>query len=89
MTEKASRGRRKALVGVVVSDKMQKTVVVMIERLVRHEAYGKMVWRRGKVKAHDEDSRCKMGDTVALIETRPLSKGKRWLVTDVLERASV
>ncbi len=89
MTEKASRGRRKALVGVVVSDKMQKTVVVMVERLVRHEAYGKRVWRKGKVKAHDEDSRCKMGDTVALIETRPLSKGKRWLVTNVLEKASL
>ena len=89
MTEKASRGRRKALVGVVVSDKMQKTVVVVVERLVRHRAYGKMVWRKGKVKAHDEDSRCKMGDTVALIETRPLSKGKRWFVTEVLEKASI
>ena len=71
-----------------MSDKMQKTVVVMIERLVRHQAYGKMVWRKGKVKAHDEDSRCKMGDTVALIETRPFSKGKRWFVADIVEKAA-
>jgi len=88
MTQKAPRGRRKALVGVVVSNKMQKTVVVMVERLVRHGAYAKMVWRRGKVKAHDEDNRCQIGDTVALMETRPLSKEKRWLVMDVLEKAS-
>jgi small subunit ribosomal protein S17 len=89
MTGKASRGRRKTLVGVVVSNKMHKTVVVMVERLVRHGAYGKMVWRRGKVKAHDEDNRCAIGDTVSLMETRPLSKEKRWLVMDVLEKASV
>ncbi len=88
MTGKTSRGRRKALVGVVVSNKMQKTVVVMVERLVRHEAYGKMVWRRGKVKAHDEGNRCRIGDTVALMESRPLSKEKRWLVVNVLEKAS-
>jgi small subunit ribosomal protein S17 len=89
MTGTASRGRRKAVVGVVVSDKMQKTVVVKVERLVRHAAYGKMVWRKWKVKAHDEEGRCKMGDTVALIETRPLSRGKRWLVTEVVEKASI
>ncbi|MGH7369778.1 MAG: 30S ribosomal protein S17 [Candidatus Methylomirabilaceae bacterium] len=88
MTQTASRGRRKALVGVVVSNKMQQTVVVMVERLVRHGAYSKMVRRRGKVKAHDEDSRCQIGDTVALMEIRPMSKEKRWLVMDVLEKAS-
>lgn len=89
MTEQKKRGRRKALVGVVVSDKMQKTVVVMVERLVRHEAYGKMVRRRTKLKAHDESSRCSMGDKVAIEEARPLSKEKHWRVTEILEKAVV
>jgi small subunit ribosomal protein S17 len=88
MTEKAKKSRRKALVGVVISDKMQKTVVVMVERLVRHERYGKMVRRRKKVKAHDEDNRCGIGDKVAVVETRPLSKEKHWRVTEVLEKAT-
>ncbi len=89
MTEKAKRSRRKTLVGVVVSDKMQKTVVVMVERLVRHEAYGKMVRRRTKVKAHDEDNRCGVGDRVAIAESRPLSKEKHWRVTEILEKAAI
>ena len=89
MTEKAKKSRRKALVGVVISDKMQKTVVVMVERLVRHERYGKMIRRRKKVKAHDEGNRCEIGDKVALVETRPLSKEKHWRVTEVLEKAAV
>lgn len=89
MTEQTKSGRRKALVGVVVSDKMQKSVVVMVERLVRHEAYGKMVRRRTKVKAHDEDNRCGIGDKVAVEETRPLSKEKHWRVTEILEKAVV
>ncbi len=89
MTEKAKKSRRKALVGVVISDKMQKTVVVMVERLVRHERYGKMIRRRKKVKAHDEGNRCGIGDKVALVETRPLSKEKHWRVTEVLEKAAV
>ncbi|HLC21173.1 MAG TPA: 30S ribosomal protein S17 [Candidatus Methylomirabilis sp.] len=89
MTEKPKRGRRKTFVGVVVSDKMQKTVVVMVERLVRHEGYGKMVRRRTKVKAHDEDNRCGIGDRVAIAETRPLSKEKHWRVTEVLKKAAV
>lgn len=89
MTEQKKRGRRKALVGVVVSDKMQKTVVVVVERLVRHEAYGKMVRRRTKVKAHDEDNRCGMGDKVAIEEARPLSKEKHWRVIEILEKAAV
>ncbi|MDE2060604.1 MAG: 30S ribosomal protein S17 [candidate division NC10 bacterium] len=89
MTEQQKRGRRKALVGVVVSDKMHKTVVVMVERLVRHEAYGKMVRYRTKVKAHDEDNRCGMGDRVAIEEARPLSKEKHWRVTEILEKAAV
>lgn len=89
MTEQKKRGRRKALEGVVVSDKMQKTVVVMVERLVRHAAYGKMVRRRTKVKAHDENNRCGMGDKVAIEEVRPLSKEKHWRVTEILEKAAV
>jgi small subunit ribosomal protein S17 len=89
VTEQKKRGRRKALVGVVVSDKMQKTVVVVVERLVRHEAYGKMVRRRTKVKAHDEDNRCGMGDKVAIEEARPLSKEKHWRVIEILEKAAV
>ena len=89
MTVQAQRGRRKALVGVVVSDKMQKTVVVVVERLVRHEVYSKMVRRRTKFKAHDEDNRCGIGDRVVITETRPLSKEKHWRVTEILEKATV
>lgn len=89
MTEKTGNSRRKELVGVVVSDKMHKTVVVMVERLVRHEAFGKMIRRRTKVKAHDEDNRCGIGDKVAIVETRPLSKEKHWRVSEVLEKAIV
>jgi len=89
MTEPKKRGRRKSLVGVVVSNKMQKTVVVMVERLVRHKAYGKMVRCRTKFKAHDEDNRCGMGDKVAIEEARPLSKEKHWRVTEILEKAVI
>ncbi len=81
------RSRRQTAVGTVVSDKMQKTVVVEIARLVRHQAYNKMVRRKTRVKAHDEDSACHIGDTVRLMETRPLSKEKRWRVVAVLEKA--
>lgn len=89
MTEQEKKRRRKTLVGVVVSDKMQKTVVVMVERIVRHDAYSKMVRRRTKVKAHDEEGRCGMGDKVAIEEARPLSKDKHWRVTEILEKAVV
>jgi small subunit ribosomal protein S17 len=81
------RSRRQTAVGTVVSDKMQKTVVVEIARLVRHQAYNKMVRRKSRVKAHDEDRACHVGDTVRLMETRPLSKDKRWRVVAVLEKA--
>jgi len=81
------RNRRQAVVGTVVSDKMQKTVVVEIARLVRHQGYSKMVRRQTRVKAHDEQGACHEGDTVRLMETRPLSKDKRWRVIEVLERA--
>jgi len=82
-------GRRKEFIGTVVSDKMQKTVVVMVETLVKHPLYGKFVRRRKKFMAHDEDNACKMGDKVLIEETRPLSRRKRWRVKQILERAKV
>jgi small subunit ribosomal protein S17 len=81
------RGRRQTTVGTVVSDKMQKTVVVEIARLVRHLEYSRMVRRKTRVKAHDEQDACRVGDTVRLMETRPLSKDKRWRVVEVLQKA--
>jgi small subunit ribosomal protein S17 len=82
-----SRAMRKTRVGKVVSDKMQKTVVVQIERRVPHPIYGKMVTRTKKLKAHDEENTAKTGDTVRIAETRPLSKDKRWRVVEIVERA--
>jgi small subunit ribosomal protein S17 len=82
-----AKGARKVRVGVVVSDKMQKTVVVQIERRVPHPVYGKMVTRSKKFKAHDEENSAKTGDTVRIAETRPLSKDKRWRVVEIVERA--
>lgn len=82
------RNRRQMTVGTVVSDKMQKTVVVEISRLVRHQAYDKMVRRKTRVKAHDEANACREGDTVRLMETRPISKDKRWRVVEILKRAA-
>ena len=81
------RNSRKTRVGLVVSDKMQKTVVVAIERRVPHPVYGKMVTRTKRVKAHDEENSAKAGDTVRIMETRPLSKDKRWRVVEIVERA--
>ena len=81
------RGTRKTRLGVVVSDKMQKTVVVAIERRFPHPVYGKMVTRTKRVKAHDEQNSAKAGDTVRIMETRPLSKDKRWRVVEIVERA--
>ena len=89
MSEGTPKSRRKTLVGVVVSDKMHKTVVVMVERLVRHETYSKMIRRRTKLKAHDEENRCGIGDKVVIMETRPLSKDKHWRITEVLQKAVV
>jgi small subunit ribosomal protein S17 len=82
-----ARSARKVRVGLVVSDKMQKTVVVAIERRVPHPVYGKMVTRTKRVKAHDEENSAKAGDTVRIMETRPLSKDKRWRVVEIVERA--
>ena len=81
------RGARKERVGRVVSDKMQKTVVVALERRVPHPVYGKMVKRTMKVKAHDEENSAKNGDLVRIAETRPLSKDKRWRLVEIVERA--
>jgi len=75
------------LVGTVCSDKMDKTVVVMIERLVKHPRYKKYVKRRAKYKAHDERKECHIGDTVSIVETRPLSREKRWRVREIFKRA--
>ena len=83
----APRGRRKTVVGVVVSDRMQKTVVVAVERVYRHPDYNKLVRRRTKVKAHDEENACKVGDRVLLAETRPLSREKRWRVVEIVQKA--
>ena len=83
----ATRNARKTRVGLVVSDKMQKTVVVSVERRVPHPVYGKMVTRSKKYKAHDEENSAKVGDRVRIMETRPLSKDKRWRVVEIVERA--
>lgn len=83
----AARASRKVRVGLVVSDKMQKTVVVRLDRRVPHPVYGKMVTRSLKVKAHDEANSAKRGDTVRIMETRPLSKDKRWRVVEIVTRA--
>ena len=85
--QQSARGTRKVRVGLVVSDKMQKTVVVRLDRRVPHPVYGKMVTRSLKVKAHDEENTAKRGDTVRIMETRPLSKDKRWRVVEIVARA--
>jgi small subunit ribosomal protein S17 len=82
-------GQQKVRNGVVVSDKMDKTVVVLVERLVQHLQYKKYVKQRKKYKAHDPENRCKTGDVVTIVETRPLSREKRWLVREVIKQAAV
>ena len=86
-TNGAARLMRKSRVGVVISDKMQKTIVVAIERRVAHPVYGKMMTRTTTLKAHDEENSAKTGDTVRIMETRPMSKDKRWRVVEIVERA--
>ena len=81
------RNLRKTRVGKVVSDKMDKTIVVAIENHVKHPLYGKIVKRTYKLKAHDENNECRIGDRVKVMETRPLSKDKRWRLVEVVERA--
>ena len=81
------RGIRKTRIGVVVSDKMDKTVVVSIKTRVRHPLYGKIMNKTSKLKAHDEENACGIGDTVRLMDTRPLSREKRWRVVEIIEKA--
>ena len=85
--EQISRGYRKTRIGEVVSDKMDKTIVVAIKTKVRHPLYGKMVNRTRKFKAHDENNECGIGDTVKIMETRPLSTDKRWRLVEIVEKA--
>ena len=90
MSEQATvdtRSARKTRIGTVVSDKMDKTVVVKVERQFAHPIYKKIIKRSTRFKAHDEDNTCHVGDRVRIMETRPLSKDKRWRVVEVLERA--
>jgi len=78
-------GNRKVREGIIVSNKMDKTVVVLVERLVQHPMYKKYVRQRKKYKAHDPENRCRVGDLVSIVETRPLSKEKRWRVQEILK----
>ena len=81
------RKKKKTRVGKVVSDKMDKTIVVAVENHVKHPLYGKIVKRTYKLKAHDENNECGIGDTVKVMETRPLSKDKRWRLVSIIEKA--
>jgi small subunit ribosomal protein S17 len=83
----AVQGNKRTIKGVVISDKMDKTIVVKAERLVKHPVFHKYVRKHVKYKAHDEQNECKAGDTVLIIEARPLSKEKRWRMLEILERA--
>ena len=84
----SERGHRKTQVGVVVSDKMEKTVVVKVDRLVKHSVYSKYIKRSDKYKVHDEQNISKVGDRVQIIERRPLSKDKRWSLKQIIESIS-
>ena len=81
------RNARKTKIGIVVSDKMDKTIVVAMEDFIRHPLYGKAVKRTKRVKAHDENNECQIGDKVRIMETRPLSKDKRWRLVEIVEKA--
>jgi small subunit ribosomal protein S17 len=83
----AEKSNKRTIKGVVISDKMDKTIVVKAERLVKHSVFHKYVRRHDKYKAHDEKNQCKTGDTVLIIEARPMSKDKRWRMLEILERA--
>ena len=84
----SEHGNRKTRIGIVVSDKMDKTVVVKIDRLVKHPVYNKYIKRAAKYKAHDNDNSCKTGDRVLIVETRPLSKDKHWKVRQIIEKSA-
>jgi len=82
-----TRGKKRTIQGMVVSNKMDKTVVVLTERLVKHPKFHKYIKRHVKYKAHDADNRCGLGDTVMIVESRPFSREKRWRVCEILEKA--
>ena len=86
--QRASMSRRPTMVGVVVSDKMQKTIVVKVERRVKHGLYGKYLVRSTRYKAHDEKNTAKTGDLVSLVQTRPMSKDKRWALQNIVRRGN-
>jgi len=79
--------RKKTLMGIVISDKMNKTVTVLVERLTQHSTYKKFIRKRKKFKAHDEQNACRIGDKVLIVESRPLSKDKHWRVREIIEKA--
>ncbi len=81
------RNKRKELIGLVVSDKRQKTITILVERKEKHPLYGKVMKKSKKFQAHDENNECKIGDTVKVAETRPLSKTKRWRLVQIIEKA--
>ncbi|KIX15962.1 30S ribosomal protein S17 [Dethiosulfatarculus sandiegensis] len=87
MTEK-TRGNAKTLTGIVVSDAMDKTIVVRVERLVKHPIYKKYVRRRKRFTAHDEQNECRVGDTVLIMQSRPISRTKRWRVSKILQKVA-
>jgi small subunit ribosomal protein S17 len=87
VTAMNKRGMKRQLMGVVISDKMDKTVVVQVERFVKHGAYHKFLRRRARFAAHDADNACKQGDRVLITESRPLSKTKKWRVSKIVEKA--
>ena len=86
MTE---RGSQKSLAGTVVSNKMEKTALVLVERLTKHKTYGKYIRRRSKYMAHDSQNQCRIGDKVRIMESRPISKRKRWQVMEILTKANI
>ena len=86
MTE---RGSRKNLAGTVVSNKMEKTALILVERLTKHQIYGKYIRRRSKYMAHDPQNKCRIGDHVRIVESRPMSKRKRWQVMEILTKGNV
>ena len=87
MSNTAERNMRKTAVGRVVSDKMDKTIVIAIQDSVKHPIYGKVIKRTVRLKAHDENNECRVGDRVRIMETRPLSKDKRWRLVEIIEKA--
>ncbi|MBW1828252.1 MAG: 30S ribosomal protein S17 [Verrucomicrobia bacterium] len=86
MTE---RGSRKSLAGTVVSNKMEKTALILVERLTKHQIYGKYIRRRSKYMAHDPQNKCRIGDKVRIVESRPMSKRKRWQVMEILTKGNI